>query len=284
MSAAPIPVTIPASAATFSPAANDYTRFTQAVATLIPLRLECYKRQQMERRIRDFARKHGAPTLDAFAEMVRADRALLRAFEQHLTINVSEFFRNPEAFAYLADRVLPDLLTPRPGELRRGPRVWSAGCSYGAEAYTIAMLLREQAPTVIPTIMGSDIDRDILVKAKGGRDVTEDDLRGMPRRLRDRYVSRDGPPYAIAAEITRMVRFERHDLLHDPAPRAQDLIACRNVVIYFTDEAKARLYSAFVDALRPGGYLFIGATEVITGSAELGLRYVAPCFYRKEER
>jgi chemotaxis protein methyltransferase CheR len=72
--------------------------------------------------------------------------------------------------------------------------------------------------------------------------------------------------------------------LRDRVAGPFDLIACRNVVIYFTDEAKTKLYQSFVDALRPGGYLFIGATEVIGGAAQLGLRYVAPCFYVKDER
>lgn len=80
-----------------------------------------------------------------------------------------------------------------------------------------------------------------------------------------------------------MVRFERHDLLQDKVTQTFDMVACRNVVIYFTDEAKTRLYETFVNALRPGGYLFIGATEVINGATQLGLRYVAPCFYKKVE-
>lgn len=257
---------------------SEYAQFKKAVSTLVPMRLDYYKQQQMERRIRDLARKHQAPSLLEFGQMLRADTGLLREFEQHLTINVSEFYRNPEAFDYLQTRVLPQLLTER-----QGVRLWSAGCSYGAEPFTFAMMLRALAPEQRHTIYATDIDRAVLAKARAGSGFTQEDVQNVPRALRDRYISRDGPPYSVAAEILHMVRFERHDLLQDTVTQTFDLVACRNVVIYFTDEAKTRLYETFVQALRPGGYLFIGATEVIGGAASLGLRYVAPCFYRKVE-
>lgn len=258
-------------------APSEYAHFKQAVASMLPVRLDDYKQGQMQRRIRDLARKHGAATLPQFAQMLRADRALQRELEQHITINVSEFYRNPEAFDYLATRILPDLLAHG-----RGMRVWSAGCSYGAEPYTLGMLLHERAPALRHSIYATDIDRAILARAMAGRDYAPEDIKALPARLRDRYVARNGPPYAISPDVTRLVRFERLDLLRDSVTGNFDLIACRNVVIYFTDEAKSRLYRTFVDALRPGGYLFIGATEVVSGAAGLGLRYVAPCFYRKE--
>jgi chemotaxis protein methyltransferase CheR len=257
----------------------EYTQFKQAVASLVPLRLDFYKQQQMERRIRDIARRHQAPSLIDFAAMLKTDKVLLREFEQHLTINVSEFYRNPEAFDYLSKNVLPALLAAR-----RGLRAWSAACSYGAEPYTLSMLLHEAAPMLTHHVYATDIDRAILEKAKLGRCFTREDVQHLPARLRQRYLSGAEPPYTIAAAIQRMVRFEWHDLLQSPPPQSFDLIACRNVVIYFTDEAKARLYDNLVAALRPGGYLFIGATEVVGNAAALGLRYVAPCFYAKDGR
>ena len=255
----------------------EYTQFKQAVSTLVPLRLDQYKQQQMERRIRDMARRHQAPSLIDFAAMLKSDARLLHEFERHLTINVSEFYRNSTAFDYLSQHVLPPLLAAR-----RGVRVWSAACSYGAEPYTLAMLLHEAAPAAMHSIYATDIDREILEKARAGQCFTREDVQNLPARLRDRYLSRGEPPYHIAPEIGRMVRFERQDLLHSRVTQTFDLIACRNVVIYFTDEAKTRLYHDLVAALRPGGYLFIGATEVINGASALGLRYLAPCFYTKE--
>ncbi len=259
-----------------APTENEYAQFKRAVEPLLPVQLDYYKQQQMERRIRDLARKHQAPNLVAFGRMLHAYAALLHELEQHITINVTELFRNPEAFEYLSKQVFPHLLSGT-----QGLRIWSAGCSYGAEAYTMAMLLRETAPALKHTIYGTDIDRQMIEKARRGRDYTQEDIQHLPRRLRDKYISRTGPPYAVADEILRMARFERHDLLRDTVTQTFDLIACRNVVIYFTDEAKHKLYQRFVAALRPGGYLFIGATEVIGGAGQLGLRYVAPCFYTR---
>ena len=259
-------------------APNEYAQFAQSIARLLPIRLDDYKQGQMERRIREFARRRQAPTLDAFAAMLRQDSQLLREFEQHITINVSEFYRNPEAFAYLERHVLPEILATH-----RGLRVWSAGCSYGAEPYTLAMLLQSLAPGGAHAIQATDIDREILAKAKAGKGYADADVRGLPARLRDTYLQRDGTTYAVRESLLRMVRFQRHDLLRDTMTQTFDLVVCRNVVIYFTDEAKNRLLRQFAASLRHGGWLFIGGTETIAKPAEYGFSYVAPCFYMKIE-
>ncbi len=260
-------------------AENEYAQFKRTVGPLLPVCLDYYKQQQMERRIRDLARKHQAADLRVFGEMLHKDAALLRELEQHITINVSEFFRNPTAFEYLSSGVFPRLLAGG-----KGVRVWSAGCSYGAEPYTLAMLLHTAAPGLRHSIYATDIDRQMLDKARVGKGFTREDVQNLPTRLRERYVRQDGASYAVAPELLPLIRFDRRDLLRDRITGPFDLIACRNVVIYFTDEAKTKLYQSFVDALRPGGYLFIGATEVIGSAAQLGLRYIAPCFYIKDER
>ena len=211
--------------------------------------------------------------------MLRGNREILREFEQHITINVSEFYRNPEAFDYLAQRVIE----PFKSRLQ-AVKVWSAGCSNGAEPYTIAMLLTETMPGRHHVVFATDIDRAMLEKARLGAGYTQEDVRGLPVRLRDKYMVRDGASLKVADEIARMVRFDRHDLLRDKLQQTFDIVACRNVVIYFTDEAKAELYYKFASALEPGGMLFIGATETISRPSDYGLQYVAPCFYLKSSR
>ena len=257
----------------------EYTQFMQLVSSLLPINLQCYKPKQMERRIRDLARKHQASDLITFATMLRGDRDILREFEQHITINVSEFYRNPEAFDYLAQRVLEPFKTRL-----QAVRVWSAGCSNGSEPYTMAMLLLDTLPGRHHTIYATDIDRAMLEKAQRGTGYTSEDVRGLPARLRDKYMSRDGTSLKVSDDILRIVRFDRHDLLRDKVQQSFDIVACRNVVIYFTDEAKAELYYKFADALEPGGMLFIGATETISRPSDYGLQYVAPCFYVKASR
>ena len=257
---------------------DDYTQFKRLITPLVPMDLNDYKQQQMERRIRDLARKNGADSLVQFAQMLRDDRRLLRTFESHVTINVSEFFRNVEPFNYLGDPVLSGLVA-----LGKPLTIWSAGCSYGAEPMTFAMILSELNPSLRHTIHATDIDPDMLAKARSGTGFSPADVQGLPKTLRARYMKQIGDDWAVSDDLVKRIKFAPQNLLKDPAPaRNCDLVACRNVVIYFTDEAKSRLYKTFADSLRPGGYLFIGATEVVSGAASFGLRYVAPCFYQKE--
>ncbi len=258
---------------------TEYSQFMQLVATVLPVNLQCYKPKQMERRIRDLARKHQAPDLLAFAAMLRGNREILREFEQHITINVSEFYRNPEAFEYLNQRILDPLKSRT-----QGVKVWSAGCSNGAEAYTVTMLLTELMPGRRHTVYATDIDRAMLEKAKSGAGYSPEDVRGLPARLRDKYMVREGTSLRVCEEIARVVRFDRHDLLRDKVQQSFDIVACRNVVIYFTDEAKNDLYGKLANALEPSGVLFIGATETIGRPSDYGLQYVAPCFYRRVAR
>jgi chemotaxis protein methyltransferase CheR len=258
---------------------SEYGRFIASVAAMLTVRLECYKPKQMERRIRDLARKHHADDLASFAAMLRGNRDLLREFEQHITINISEFYRNPEAFNYLAAHILPGL-----GGRLQALQVWSAGCSNGAEPYTLAMLLEQYLPGRRHCILATDIDRAMLEKARKGGGYGDEDIRGLPAAFRQACLVREGGTYKVAERVTATVRFQRHDLLRDTVGQTFHLIACRNVVIYFTDEAKAVLYKKFADALKPEGFLFIGATETISRPADVGLQYVAPCFYQKSVR
>lgn len=257
----------------------EYNQFVQTVSTLVPINLQCYKPKQMERRIRDFARAHRAPDLVSFAAMLRRNRELLREFELHITINVSEFYRNTEAFDYLVRHVIAPL------RARSTPvRVWSAGCSGGAEPYTIAMLLLDAMPGRLHSILATDIDRAMLEKAKSGAGYASDEVRGLPARLRDKYLVHDDATFRVSDVLLRIVHVDRHDLLRGTLRQTFDVIVCRNVVIYFTDEAKTGLYHKFAAALEPGGTLFIGATETIGRPSDYSLQYVAPCFYQKVSR
>jgi chemotaxis protein methyltransferase CheR len=194
-----------------------------------------------------------------------------------ITINVSEFLRNPEAFQTLRARYLPGLL-----EGRSLVRVWSAGCSLGYEPYSIAMLVRELSPTGNVRILATDLDERILAQARASR-YTEVQMLGVSPARRTRFFVHDQDGWVVRPELRALVTFTRHDLLRDAFGTAFDLIACRNVAIYFTEEAKAELYRRFARALRPGGLLFVGATEAISGARELGLRPDQPGFYVRGE-
>jgi chemotaxis protein methyltransferase CheR len=152
----------------------------------------------------------------------------------------------------------------------RGLSVWSAGCSYGAEPYSLRMVLDDMGWRTGVSILATDIDQGVLARAQAGCFAAED-LRNVPAAWRERYFTPEGEGFQVRPTLKQGVTFRRHDLLRDTYPQQVDLILCRNVVIYFTEEAKARLFETMCQALRPGGFLFIGSTERIADAARLGL-------------
>jgi chemotaxis protein methyltransferase CheR len=148
----------------------------------------------------------------------------------------------------------------------------------------MAMMLRELAPGKSHSILATDIDQTILDRAKAGNNYLASDLRNTgAERLKKWFVAEPNGKYSVGPAIRAMIRWEKQDLLRDRYPAGPfDMIACRNVVIYFTEEAKDRIYQGFVRSLRPGGVLFVGGTEAIMRPQALGLTVMGPGFYRKE--
>ena len=256
---------------------EGYERLTHGVRSLLGFDLAQYKAPQVWRRVNGFASAHGLPDVPTLLARCRIDPDLKTAFRDMITINVSEFFRNPEAFETLRTRYLPNLIRGR-----NPIRVWSAGCSLGYEPYSIAMLVRELSATAGLRILATDLDETILAQARSSR-YTELQMLGISSARRARFFRQDGAHSEVRPELRALVTFRRHDLLGDPYESGFDLIACRNVVIYFTEEAKAQLYRRFAAALRPGGLLFVGATEAIYGARALGLEPEQPGFHRRPE-
>lgn len=257
--------------------AADYGRFCEGVRRLCGVDLSHYRSGQMERRLRSFAGRSGHTDLDAYLESIRRDPVARDEFLDRMTINVSELFRNPDRFADLERTHIPHLLE----ESSRGLRVWSAACSYGAEPYSLAILLAEAAPGRRHEIRGTDIDRRILERAKAG-EFSSADMRNVSAERRRRWFG-DAPDGGAVAndELRRSVRFSHLDLLGGGYPAGMDLILCRNVVIYFTEEAKEGIYARLRQALRPGGLLMVGATEGIAGAEANGWTRVATFLYQR---
>lgn len=266
------PVEAPAPATTDESA---WHTFQSAVLRLAGVDLRAYKERQMRRRLGNLMQRLGVRDWLDFVRVLRQDPAALRAFQEFFTINVSEFFRQPEKFQLLDREYLPALLRER-----SSLRIWSAGCSNGAEPYSIAMLLARRTPGARHTIVATDIDARILGVARAGGPYTEADVRNVPPDLRQRFLEPVDGGYRVKESLRRAVDFRLHDMLREPPPaRDFDLIVCRNVVIYFTEEAKRQVYETLQAALRPGGLLFVGATEVILNARQFGLNVSAPSFY-----
>lgn len=254
---------------------RDWESFKVKLKNKTEIDLDLYKAPQMQRRIMNLAKRNGYDTYCGYFDKVVQDKDDFAAFIEYLTINVSEFFRTPDKFAKLETDVIPDLLK-RSSKLN----IWSAGCSIGAEPYSLAMIMKDMTPGQKHRILASDLDIEILAKAKAGI-YSANELKAMSDDRKKRYFTVDGDKFAVKQEIKDCIEFKRHNLLKDPFENNFDLILCRNVVIYFTEEAKDQLYANFFKALKPGGILFVGATEAILNFRKLGYTSYQPFFYQK---
>jgi chemotaxis protein methyltransferase CheR len=251
-----------------------YATFRRTVLDLTGVDLDCYKGTQMERRLQAYLRRCGIDGLLEFARILHQEPAKRKEFTTFLTINVSEWVRNPEKFTELEQVILPQLLSRS-----QSLRIWSAGCSNGAEPYSVAILLDQLDPNGRHTILATDLDEEILKAAAAGV-YLERDIKNLPESRRKKYLVPDGEKFAVEPKLKQKVQFKRHNLLADPFPTDLDLILCRNVVIYFTEEAKETLYQRFHRSLRSHGMLFVGGTESLLRAKELGFQSVSPFFYR----
>jgi chemotaxis protein methyltransferase CheR len=261
---------------------QDYALFMRKVRNRTGIRLEDYKPEQMRRRIAAMAQQAGADSYDGYFLVMARSGPELAAFLNRMTINVSELFRNPAQFDDLQHKLMPPILASLPGGWPAdGMQVWSAGCSHGAEAYSLAILMNDLKPGAKTRVWATDLDTAILDKAQQGV-YTRMDMQSVSAARKTESFEPQGDAYRVKDAVKARVAFARHDLLADAYPTsAFDLIACRNVVIYFTDAAKARVYQGFYDALKPGGLLFIGGTERVADHQRLGFELVLPYFYRK---
>jgi chemotaxis protein methyltransferase CheR len=256
-------------------ATDDYVAFCDGVRAIANIDLLKYRRGQMERRVRSFAVRRGHHALGPYLTTLRGDAHALDEFLDRVTINVSNLWRNPEQWELLQRRIVPELAAS--GDLR----AWSAGCSYGAEAYTLAATCRLAAPDARTTILGTDIDRRAIARARRG-EFDDQDVREAPRAPLERFFDHDGRRYRPIAELRALVAFEVGDLLTMRPPRAAyDLVLCRNTIIYFTDDVREAVHARLAEGLRPGGVLVVGATERVSTAESIGLEFLAPFTYRK---
>jgi chemotaxis protein methyltransferase CheR len=255
--------------------ADDYVAFCHGVRGLADIDLLKYRRTQMERRVRSFADRRGHAGLGPYLTALRGDDVALDDFLDRVTINVSNLWRNPEQWQLLQEDVVPELAA------RGALDAWSAGCSYGAEAYTLAAVCRLAAPATPTSILGTDIDRRAIARARRGEFASRDVRDAPPPALR-RFFELNGALWRPTAELRALVAFEVADLLAtEPPAAAYDLVLCRNTVIYFKDDVRDALHARLATALRAGGVLVVGATERVGDATRLGLDPIAPFTYRR---
>jgi chemotaxis protein methyltransferase CheR len=240
-----------------------------------------YKDEQMKRRLDSWLVRVRADNWQDYFNLISTNSAERERFREYLTINVTEFFRDAHRWVTLEQDIFPYLInSSTTGRLSGGLKLWSAGCSIGAEAYTLAIMMNETFPSQKYSLLATDLDRGALSKAKSGGPYLEGDIRNIEPLQRQKYFTATAP-YYVKESLQRNIRFDEHNLMADPFDSGFDLIVCRNVVIYFTADAKDLLYARFCEALRPGGILFLGGTEIISGPIKYGFQNTGISFYKK---
>jgi len=255
----------PNESATFE-ALLDYLKRTRGFDFTAYKRPTLYRR--IEKRVQDLKIKSFTEYLD-YLEVHSEEFPLL--FDTIL-INVTSFFRDPQAWTYLNDDVLPELLASK--DANDPIRVWSAACASGEEVYTLAMVLAEKlGPKAFKDrvkIYATDVDEDALAQARAAN-YTAKDLQAVPEDLRKKYFERAGQGFVFSPDLRRSVIFGRHDLLEDAPISRLDLLVCRNALMYFNVETQGRILARFHFALNENGYLFLGKVEMLLTQGNLFL-------------
>lgn len=254
----------------------DYEYFKKAVFDLTKIDLNAYKEKQMKRRIDTLISKNKIVGYENYISLLKTDTAKFEEFVNYLTINVSEFYRNVDQWELLDKDVFPELIK----RYGKSLKIWSAACSTGDEPYSLVMALSKHLPINQIKIYATDLDKQVIEKAKLGL-YGEKSVAGVPADLKKKFFTKIGPSYQISEEVKSRVEFREHNLLKDTYLTDFHLIVCRNVLIYFTEEAKDEVFRKFQKSLKPGGYLFIGSTEQIINYRDVGFDRKNSFFYQK---
>ncbi len=255
---------------------NGYEDFKKDILGLTKIDLNSYKEKQMKRRIDTLIGKNGISSYKDYVALIKKNEEKFEQFVNFLTINVSEFYRNPEQWEILDKNVFPGLIK----RFGKNLKIWSAACSTGDEPYSLVMALSRHIPVNQIRITATDIDKQVLDKARMGI-YNEKSIAAVPADFKKKYFTKIGSSYQISNEIKRQVEFKEHNLLRDNYPTGCHLIVCRNVLIYFTEEAKEEIYKKFNAALASQGILFIGSTEQIMNYKELNYQRHQSFFFQK---
>jgi len=225
-----------------------------------------YRESTLTRRLGRRLRARGAETYAHYACILDKDPGEYDKLFNDLTINVTGFFRDQAAFKALEESVIPALVRKRARDIR----IWSAGCASGEEPYSIAMLLMEMLGSEISsrdiTILGTDIDIQVLKRAREGV-FTPKEVQGILPALLDKYFVSGNKGFHVKPALGRIITFEEHNLVSDFPYREMDLVVCRNVLIYFLPQLQTQVLERFHAGLGKGGFLLLGKAEVPVGKA-----------------
>src|SRR5689334_2771170 len=229
-----------------------------------------YKRTSLVRRVDHRMSQVGVAGYAEYLDYLEMHHEEFTALFNTILINVTGFFRDPEAWEFLRTEVLPEILAVK--SPTAPVRIWSAGCASGEEAYTLAIVLTEMLGVGEfrdrVKIYATDVDEEALSQARHGS-YSAREVRGIPPELLDKYFEVGGGRYVFRKDLRRSVIFGRNDLVQDAPISRIDLLLCRNTLMYFNAETQARVLGRLHYALNPGGLLFLGKAEMLLSHGQL---------------
>jgi chemotaxis protein methyltransferase CheR len=248
---------------------EDFELFSTLLRQRSGLVLTPDKAYLLESRLMPIARKQGLKGLEELAAAVRARReeSLLRSITEAMTTNESSFYRDQKPFDQFKATVLPALLKSRAS--KRMIRIWSAACSSGQEAYSLAMLLEEEKARIAGwriEIVGTDLSAEMVERSRAGIYTQFEVQRGLPITHLVKYFKQNGDKWQISQEIRAMAQFREFNLLSDLSSLGQfDVVFCRNVLIYFDQPTKGKVLEAIAKQMPADGVLYLGGAETVLG-------------------
>jgi len=266
---------------------TEFTELKKIIKRKIGFNCEDYKQPHLKRRLAVRLRFTKSKSYKDYYNLLLKSAEEEKQLKETLTVNVTELFRNPEMFESVRTNVLAELIKSK-GE-NRVLKIWSAGCSNGEEASSIAIMLREFLGASFKkyniSILCTDIDEDSLAKAEKAV-FNPKTLEKISKERLDRFFVKTDNNYMLNDELRKLLKVKHHDMISDPKLSGFDLIFCRNVTIYFEQKLQEILYMNFYNALNEGGYFVMGKTESLVGPVGSMFKAVdlKERIYRRKER
>jgi chemotaxis methyl-accepting protein methylase len=233
--------------------------------------LSRYRPSCLRRRVAHRMAVVGCGSLEEYIGHLASDKEELSSLVDVVTIHVTEFYRDYEVFEALECKYIPTLIYEKTMSGNGNIRVWSAGCSTGEEAYSIAMMLHRVAMRIAPDVsievFGTDVSDDACRIARKGI-YSREKIENLPKRIRNEYFEKKGDSWHICGDLRNIVKFRPHDLFTTPLYSLLDLIVCRNVLIHFEHPGRDNIIRSFNESLGRRGLLVLGKSEAISGEME----------------
>jgi len=243
----------------------DFEQYRTLIYNESGIHFTSTNRSILESRLKERLREKGIDSVKTYFAAISKDQGELKSFLDSITTNLTRFFRNQAHFDAMERYVIPELMQIKKASGNTTIKIWSAGCSTGEEPYTIAMLLTEKLP---PTwkfeIVASDISLKCLMTAKEGF-YADNKIIGIPDDYLKKYFEKVEGGYKVHPNLMSKIRFDYHNLKNDSGLRGQDIVFCRNVIIYFDEAAQTAVINRFWDAMASKSFLFIGHSESLFG-------------------